>query len=126
MPRKALDPVKNRTVRHSRGLFVGWQAGAVGLLAMLAASMAYAQDKGTGAGSGKLSLESDSSFGLLGSSHFRERSSTGDADAWDFGTRDVLSVQAREGFLIRFGLEWQRYNFSVPDSLQLPSKLQAA
>jgi hypothetical protein len=62
----------------------------------------------------------------VGFSNFKERSARGDVDAWNIGTRDVLSYRAHEGFLLRFGLELQRYNFGVPDSLALPNKLQAA
>lgn len=101
-----------------------WRPGAVALFALLAAAPAPAQEKD--AGSAKLSLESDVQFGMVANSHFRQRSEKDNVDAWDIGTRDVLSYQAREGFLVRFGLELQRYNFGVPDSLQLPSKLQSA
>ena len=92
------------------------------MLAILAPGMVRAQDS---AGH-KISLESDFRFALVGNSDVRERSETGNLSAYNLGTRDVLSMQVHEGFLVRFGLEYQRYHFGVPDSLQLPSKLQGA
>ncbi|TCO88806.1 hypothetical protein EV701_116179 [Chthoniobacter flavus] len=100
-------------------------AGLGALFSLLAVASAVAQEKEqTTTTSGKLSLESDFSFGLVGNSNFRQRSEEGKASAWDMGARDVVSFQAHEGFLLRFGLEFHRYNFDVPTTLNLPSKLQ--
>ncbi|MEI9897568.1 MAG: DUF6268 family outer membrane beta-barrel protein [Chthoniobacter sp.] len=125
-----LSLVKRKLTRHGHDLSALWKSGALALLSILAVSGASAQDKDKDSGSaiagGKVSLESDFSFAMVGGSNFRLRDNAGSIDAYNLGTRDVVSLQAREGFLVRFGLELQRYNFGVPSYLALPSKLQAA
>jgi hypothetical protein len=121
-------PMKDNVTACRRGLSVAWKCAAMASLAVLASGAAgHAQDKGQEtAGASKLSLESDFHSSYVGNSTFRERDLRGRSDAWDIGSRQVLSYQAREGFLVRFGLEVERYNFAVPDTLMLPSKLQSA
>ena len=121
-------PAKNHLTACRQGISVGWKVAAFAGLALVAGAAAWGQDKGTDqpAGSSKLSLESEFHSGYVGNSTFRQRDERGRSDAWDIGTRQVLSYQAHEGFLIRFGLEVQRYNFAVPDTLMLPGKLQSA
>jgi len=124
-----LSLVKRKLAAFGDGLSVAWKPGALALLSLLAATTAFAQDKdkeSTPIAGGKLSLESDFSFAIVGSSNFDLRANSGDVDTYNIGTRDVLSYKAREGFLVRFGFELQRYNFGVPNDLALPSKLQAA
>ncbi|MEP6670309.1 MAG: DUF6268 family outer membrane beta-barrel protein [Chthoniobacter sp.] len=106
-----------------------WKSGAVALLSLIAATTALAQDKDKQTSvfaDGKFSFESDFSFAIVGTSNFELRAHSGDVDAYNLGSRNVLSYKAREGFLVRFGFELQRYNFGVPSDLALPSKLQAA
>lgn len=113
---------------------VVWKAAFCALFSLFGATAAFAQDKNavttttatssSSSGPTKLSLESSFSLGVLGTSNFHQRSAEGRVSAWDMGTRNVLSIQAHEGVLLRFGLEFQRYNFDVPNSLNLPSKLQ--
>jgi hypothetical protein len=124
-------PVKNHPNGCRRGISVGWKAAAFACLAVLTAATAPAQDKdkivtNTTSSSAKLSLESEFHSGYVGNSTFRERSERGRSDAWDIGTRQVLSIQAHEAVLLRFGFELQRYNFAVPNTLVLPTKLQSA
>lgn len=121
-------PEKNPLTHCRRGSCRGWKWAALVALAIGAATTVRAQDKekDTPVGSPKLSLESEFHSGYVGNSTFRERDERGRSDAWDIGTRQVVSFQAHEGFLVRFGLEMQRYNFAVPDTLMLPSKLQSA
>ena len=120
--------VKDYLFACRRGTSVAWKSAAVTLLAVLAGvEVGHSQDKeSSNTGTSKLSLESEFHAGYVGNSTFRQRDERGRSDAWDVGSRQVLSYQAREGFLIRFGLEVERYNFSVPDNLMLPSKLQSA
>jgi hypothetical protein len=125
-------PVKDPLTDSRRGISVGWKAAALACLAVLTAATAPAEDKdkvvttANSSNSAKLSLESEFHSGYVGYSTFRERSERGRSDAWDIGTRQVLSIQANEAVLLRFGFELQRYNFSVPDTLVLPTKLQSA
>lgn len=118
-------PVKNYVAACRRGISVAWKSTAVAVLAVVATGHAEDKEKDT-PGTSKLSLESEFHSGYVGNSTFRERDERGRSDAWDIGTRQVVSYQAREGVLFRFGLEMQRYNFAVPDTLMLPSKLQSA
>ena len=107
-----------------RSLFLkssaAWKLSVLGLLSLLAGHAAPAQD------TSKTSWESEFRFALVGGSEFKDRSRIGSVDAMDLGTRDVLSVQAREGFLIRFGFELERSNFGLPKGARLPGKLQTA
>jgi hypothetical protein len=120
-------PVKAYLNAYRRGLSTVWKSAASAFLAVIACSTnGHAQEKDKDTGTAKLSLESDFYAGYVGNSTFRERSDRGRSDAWNVGSRDVLSYQVREGFLVRFGLEVERYNFAVPDTLVLPSKLQSA
>lgn len=82
-----------------------------------------AQDSALGT---KTSVESDFRFSMVGSSQFKERSTEGKVDGYEIGTRDVVSMEMRQGFLIRFGLDIGRYNFGVPHGAALPDKLQSA
>ena len=40
--------------------------------------------------------------------------------------RAVVSPQIKEGFLLRAGVEWQRYSFDVPQNSGVPNSLQSA
>ena len=75
---------------------------------------------------GTTSWESELRFGRVGEAQFQERSTKGDLDAIDLGASHVLSVQARDGLLLRFGVEWERYTFGRPDALRVPERLQSA
>jgi hypothetical protein len=90
------------------------------MLALLAPAAMRAGDS-----TGDVSLESEFRFAMVGSSHFKEGRTTGDISALDYSTRDVLSIKAHEGFLIRFGFEFERYNFGRVTNAPLPSKLQS-
>jgi hypothetical protein len=98
-----------------------WSRAVVfGLLSLLAGPGVHAQVFG----SDKLSLESDTNFATVGNSGFKESTKIGSVESYNFGTRNVISAQVKEGFLLRFGLEYDRYNFSSDDQPGLPSKLQ--
>lgn len=116
-----MQPFTTR-MRARPALLTDWKAGLLGLLSFLVSNALLAQD----AQVNQTSLESDIRFAMIGNSSFKERSTTGSLDGYDFGTRDVLSVKVREGFLLRFGLDLERSNFSVSESAALPSKLQTA
>jgi hypothetical protein len=116
-PREVNENPRN----SSRHRAWAWSRAVVlGLLALLVAPEVRAQVFG----SDKLSLESDFHFATVGNSDFKESAKIGSLESYDFGTRDVFSAKVQEGFLIRFGMEYDRYNFSSKDQPALPSKLQ--
>jgi hypothetical protein len=110
---------KPRSYRHHSVRKWPW-VFVLGLLSLLAVPGAYAQVFG----SDKLSLESDFHFATVGNSAFKESQRIGSMQSYDFGTRDVISTKVKEGVLFRFGVEYDRYNFSSQDQPALPSKLQ--
>jgi hypothetical protein len=93
---------------------------ALALLPLLAPVALHAQD----APAGKISLESEFRFSMVGDSQFKDRFKSGGIDGYDLGTRNVFSMKVREGLLFRFGMEFDRLNFSIPDASALPNKLQ--
>jgi hypothetical protein len=112
----------NAMKESARALAIAWKPVVLGLLSLLAPTAAMAQES-TG---DRISLESDFRFSMVGDSQFKERSSLETGNAYDVGSRDVLSLKVREGFLLRFGVERERFNFSLPNPVPLPSKLQSA
>jgi hypothetical protein len=129
MPRKVPDffsvmPasfVKNSVV-NNRSLPSVWKVGVFGVLCLLVVRTALAEE----AGASKVSWESEFRFALVGGAEFKDRSKTVNVDAMEFGTRDVLSMEAREGFLVRFGFELERSNFGRSRAARLPGRLQSA
>jgi hypothetical protein len=109
-----------------RGFCLGGKLAAFGLFSALGVAVASAQEKEQTSGTSKISFESELHSSFVGRSDFRQRDNRGNVSTWDIGTRDVVSFQAHEGFLVRFGLEVERYNFGVPNKLALPTKLQEA
>ncbi len=99
-----------------------WKLGVFLTLSGLVFSAAHGAD----AGSNRTSWESDFRFAFVGGSEFKDKSTIGSVDAINWGTRNVLSVQARDGFLIRFGFELERSTFGLPKAAKLPKSLQAA
>jgi hypothetical protein len=97
-----------------------WRAAILGLLSLAAASSSQGQESF----SADTSVESDFRFAIVGDSDFKERSFLGNLSSYNFDTRDVLSIKAREGVLLRFGLEFDRYSFYTDDAPALPSRLQ--
>ena len=94
---------------------------ALALLALWgAAPVSRAQDATTR----NLSLESEFRFAMVGDTGYKQGNTTGTMSGYNIGTRDVLSYKAHEGFLIRFGLEFEHYTFYSDDSPALPNKLQ--
>ena len=104
------------------GRSFAWKTGVIAMLAGCAVSTV----RGEETGGSKTSWETDFRFSYVGDSEFKGRATKGSVDAINWGTRDVLSVQAREGFLVRFGFELQRSTFGLPKSAILPANLQAA
>jgi hypothetical protein len=96
---------------------------ALGLLVLAAAAPLMRSEEG---GLSKNSWESEWKFGAVARTKFRGASETSDAEAINVGTRDVLSHQIKEGFLIRFGFAAERYSFSRTDFVGVPAKLQTA
>jgi len=103
-----------------------WVSGIVGSLGLLASAGAQVQEKETTSLGNNLSFETDFRFAIIDDSQFKESSKLTVGNAYDLGSRDVLSLKVREGFLLRFGVEWERYNFSQPDPVPLPSKFQGS
>jgi hypothetical protein len=99
-----------------------WKTGVLAVLSGLVVSAARGQEPGAA----KTSWESDFRFAYVGGSEFKDRADIGSVDAINWGTRDVLSVQARDGLLVRFGFELERATFGIPNATKLPKSLQAA
>jgi len=114
--------VTRKPAGYGRRLSTLWKRGAVGFLSLMAAGAAWAQDDQVG----KYSVESDFRFSIFGSSEFKERSTRGSIDGYELGSKDVLSMKVGEGFLIRLGLDVDRFNYSTTRTAALPSKLQTA
>lgn len=123
MRRKHLDLVKEKMALRGRRISAACTTGAIALVAIFATMTAPAQEKDTT--DSKTSVESEFRFSFVGDSEFKTRSNFETGNAYDFATRDVVSFKIREGVLFRFGLEWERFNFSLPDPVPLPSKLQS-
>lgn len=92
---------------------------ALGLLVLAATAPLMRSEE---VGVSKNSWESEWKFGAVARTKFRGASETSDAEAINVGTRDVLSHQVKEGFLIRFGFAAERYSFSRTNLV--PAKLQ--
>lgn len=71
------------------------------------------------------SWETEIHFSGVAGSKFESRSFRGDVSEVDFGVRAVASHQFGGGPLFRMGIEWQRYDFSVPRRAPLPDTLQS-
>ncbi len=117
-----LPPLINRFLAgNSASLAAAWKPAALGLLALLAPNLSRSQD----AVGDKTSFESEFRFAIVGDSQFKERSKLETGNAYDLSTRQVLSLKVREGFLFRVGMEWERFNLSLPNPVTLPNKLQS-
>ncbi len=77
------------------------------------------------ASAGDLSWESEAGFSAVADSGFKGRSFRGDVNGTDFGLRAVASKQIGAGPLIRAGIEWQRYDFGLPNRAPLPDTMQS-
>ena len=72
-----------------------------------------------------VSWESEASFSAVADSTFRARMFRDDVSEANFGFRAVASTQFGRGPLIRAGVEWERYDFGVPDRAPLPDTMQS-
>jgi len=97
-----------------------WRFCALACLPLLAAQALGGEE----IAAGNVSVESDFRFAMVGDSNFKEGSTSGTLNSYNLGTRDVLSVKAQEGFLLRFGVEFEHYTFSASGTPALPSKLE--
>lgn len=106
---------------HSRHtIFSGCAAG---LLALLSIPTAVRAEESSVK---KASWETEFSSSVIGGSKFKGDANTGNVGMWDIGGSAVLSLQAKEGVLIRLGANYHRYNFvHVPGATPFPGKLQS-
>ena len=74
---------------------------------------------------GEISWETEAGFSGVADSSFKAKSFRGDASEVDFAFRAVASKQLGAGPLIRLGVEWQRYDFGLPDRAPLPDTMQS-
>ena len=89
------------------------------LLAALLVRTALAAD------SSGVSWEVETGLSAVGDTEFRKSSSIGDVRVLDTKFSAIASVQAKEGFLVRFGLELQRFDFDRSRSAPLPASLES-
>src|SRR5436305_1412481 len=75
-------------------------------------------------GERKMSVESELEASYIGRSDARGGDQEGSFEAFELRTRDVLSYQIRQGFLVRLGFELQRDTFSSQDRSDVPSALE--
>jgi hypothetical protein len=67
-----------------------------------------------------ISWEIQSAFSAVGGSEFVGLTETHNVEALDTFFGAIASIQLRDGFLPRFGLELQRFDFSRPSATPLP------
>src|SRR4030095_3663494 len=95
---------------------------ALGMLVFLSSAGAHGQSENVS----KISWESESQFAAIGGSEFRNSSASSHVESLQLATRNVGSFQIKEGFLVRFGFEFERFNFSHTGRTGVPGKLQEA
>jgi hypothetical protein len=74
---------------------------------------------------GKTSWEITFSSSGAGGAKFRSGGNESNVEMWDIGGGGVVSVQAKDGILLRFGGDFRRFNYNVPVSIAFPSQLQS-
>jgi hypothetical protein len=88
-------------------------------VSVLLSSAVFANDQGA------VSWEVNAEFSGVGDATFRRSSDIGDVSAFDTGLDAIASIQAQGAFLLRLGVELQRFDFSLPDSAPLPNNLES-
>jgi hypothetical protein len=61
----------------------------------------------------------------IGDSTFRRHNDIGDVSTIDTQFHAIASTQLHPAFLLRFGLELQRFDFGLPDNAPLPNNLES-
>lgn len=79
----------------------------------------------TAADVGLLSWDIGGGFAGVADSKFRQRSNEGNLSSTETEFHAIGSLQAKPGFLIRFGFELQRFDLGVPERITLPSNLES-
>src|SRR3954471_23612354 len=72
-----------------------------------------------------ISWEVESAFSAVGGSDFKGLANTGSIEALDTTFSAIGSLQVRDGFLLRFGVELQRFDFSRPSQAPVPYSLES-
>ena len=73
----------------------------------------------------KVSQEIDAEYGYVGGTTTRGAgASIGDVDEHSADVKYVISPQLTKDLLLRFGAEWQRFSFDVPNHSPVPDVLQ--
>jgi hypothetical protein len=74
-----------------------------------------------------VSEELDAVYGYVGDAHTRGANlKSGEVDEQSADVKYVVSPQVNKDLLLRFGAEWQRFSFDVPDHAAVPRLLQQA
>ena len=73
----------------------------------------------------KASWETEFSSSVIAGSKFRGAANTGNISLWDIGGSAVVSLQAREGVLVRLGAGYHRFNFQGAGTFAVPRQLQS-
>lgn len=74
-----------------------------------------------------VSEEFDAVYSYVGDAHTRGANlKSGEVDEQSADVKYVVSPQVNKDLLLRFGAEWQRFSFDVPDHAAVPRLLQQA
>jgi hypothetical protein len=74
-----------------------------------------------------ISEELDAVYSYVGDAHTRGAGlNSGEIDEQSADVKYVVSPQVNKDLLLRFGVEWQRFSFDVPDHAAVPRLLQQA
>ncbi|MGO9246706.1 MAG: DUF6268 family outer membrane beta-barrel protein [Verrucomicrobiia bacterium] len=74
-----------------------------------------------------VSEELDAVYSYVGDAHTRGANlKSGEVDEQSADVKYVVSPQVNKDLLLRFGAEWQRFSFDVPDHAAVPRLLQQA
>jgi len=95
-----------------------------GCVAILAALVPWAA---LAANPMSVSEELDAVYSYVGDAHTRGANlKSGEVDEQSADVKYVVSPQVNRDLLLRFGFEWQRFSFDVPDHVAVPRVLQQA
>ncbi len=94
------------------------RAGAAILIALLPVAAVAANSM-------NVSEELDATYGYVGDAHTHGAGLKGsEIDEQSSDLKYVLCPQVNKDLLLRFGAEWQRFSFDVPDHAPVPRLLQ--
>ena len=72
-----------------------------------------------------VSWEVEAAFSAIGDAQFRRSSDLGEVNVAETEFRAIASIQAQPGFLVRLGLQLQRFDFGLPKAAPLPNHLES-